>query len=53
MRQYELEELAGIYEGRGLPRDLAHQVATHLTKNDGAPPQPPHLPPASFRLSLQ
>lgn len=34
MRQYELDELTSIYEERGLPRDLAKQVATHLTKND-------------------
>lgn len=36
MRQYELEELAKIYEERGLPKELAHDVAVHLTKNDGA-----------------
>ncbi len=36
MRQYELEELAKIYEERGLPKELAHEVAVHLTKNDGA-----------------
>jgi hypothetical protein len=36
MRLYELNELAGIYEERGLPKDLAKEVAKHLTKNDGA-----------------
>lgn len=35
MRQYELEELTHIYEERGLPHHLAHEVAVHLTKNDG------------------
>jgi VIT1/CCC1 family predicted Fe2+/Mn2+ transporter len=30
----ELAELTGIYEGRGLPRDLAHQVAVELTRKD-------------------
>ncbi len=35
MRLYELNELANIYKERGLPADLAKQVATHLTKNDG------------------
>lgn len=34
MRLFELKELASIYEGRGLPKDLAHEVAKHLTKND-------------------
>lgn len=34
MRLYELNELAGIYEERGLPKDLAKEVAKHLTKND-------------------
>jgi VIT1/CCC1 family predicted Fe2+/Mn2+ transporter len=34
MRQYELEELAKIYEDRGLPKELAHQVAVHFTKHD-------------------
>ena len=32
--QGELAELAGIYEGRGLPPDLATEVATALTAND-------------------
>lgn len=30
----ELEELAGIYEGRGLSRDIAQQIATELTARD-------------------
>ena len=30
----ELAELAGIYEGRGLSRDLARQVAVELTAHD-------------------
>lgn len=30
----ELEELAGIYERRGLPSDLAHRVAEALTEQD-------------------
>ncbi|MGE0028831.1 MAG: VIT family protein [Thermoleophilia bacterium] len=30
----ELEELAGIYERRGLPSDLAHRVAEALTDRD-------------------
>lgn len=34
MRQYELDELAQIYEGRGLPKELARDVAVHLTKNN-------------------
>ena len=34
MRQYEMEELQHIYEERGLPTDLAKDVAMHLTKND-------------------
>jgi len=32
--QGELAELAGIYEGRGLPSELAAEVATALTAND-------------------
>ncbi len=32
--QHELEELAGIYEDRGLDPDLAHQVAVQLTAHD-------------------
>jgi vacuolar iron transporter family protein len=31
---HELNELAGIYEGRGLTPDLAHQVALQLTAHD-------------------
>lgn len=31
---YELNELAGIYVGRGLTLYLAHQVALQLTSND-------------------
>ena len=31
---HELKELAGIYEGRGLDADLAHQVAVQLTAHD-------------------
>ncbi len=31
---HELEELAGIYEDRGLDADLAHQVAVQLTAHD-------------------
>lgn len=38
MRLFELKELARIYEERGLPKELAHEVAKHLTKNDGAGP---------------
>lgn len=37
LREYpepELEELTGIYETRGLPRDLARQVAIALTEHD-------------------
>ena len=34
MRQYEMEELQHIYEERGLPVELAKEVAMHLTKND-------------------
>lgn len=30
----ELKELSDIYEARGLPRDLAQQVAIELTQND-------------------
>ena len=33
-REHELKELARIYERRGLPKDLALQVAIHYTKND-------------------
>lgn len=32
--EHELEELTGIYIGRGLTPDLAHQVAVQLTKHD-------------------
>jgi len=32
--EHELEELTGIYIGRGLAADLAHQVAVQLTKHD-------------------
>jgi VIT1/CCC1 family predicted Fe2+/Mn2+ transporter len=32
--QEELEELAGIYEGKGLDADLAHEVAVQLTAHD-------------------
>jgi len=32
MRQHEMNELVDIYEERGLPRDLAKEVALHLTK---------------------
>ena len=32
--EHELEELAGIYEDRGLDADLAHQVAVQLTAHD-------------------
>ncbi len=32
--QGELEELAEIYEGRGLPKELALQVAVHMHKKD-------------------
>lgn len=32
--EHELEELKGIYIGRGLTPDLAHQVAVQLTKHD-------------------
>ena len=31
---HELQELAGIYVGRGLTSDLAHQVALQLTAHD-------------------
>ena len=34
MRQHEMEELQHIYEERGLPKELAKEVALHLTKND-------------------
>ena len=33
-RQHELEELAAIYESRGLSKSLAKQVATELTEKD-------------------
>ena len=33
-RQHELEELAAIYEGRGLSKPLAKQVAIELTEKD-------------------
>eukprot|EP00891_Asterochloris_glomerata_P009038 jgi/Astpho2/9038/Aster-02700 len=33
-RQHELEELAEIYEQRGLSKPLAHQVAVELTNKD-------------------
>jgi len=32
--EHELEELTGIYIGRGLTPELAHQVATQLTAHD-------------------
>ena len=32
--EHELEELTGIYEGRGVPRDVARDVAIALTKHD-------------------
>ncbi|MDQ6729715.1 MAG: VIT family protein [Actinomycetota bacterium] len=32
--EHELEELTGIYEGRGVPRDLAREVAIVLTERD-------------------
>ena len=38
MRQHEMDELTDIYEQRGLPKDLAKEVALHLTKNDGGRP---------------
>lgn len=31
---HELEELTGIYQAKGLSRDLAHQVAVQLTDHD-------------------
>jgi VIT1/CCC1 family predicted Fe2+/Mn2+ transporter len=34
MPEAELEELAGIYEAKGLTPDLAHQVAEQLTAHD-------------------
>lgn len=34
MPEAELEELTQLYEHKGLPRDLAHQVATQLTEHD-------------------
>ena len=34
MRQHEMEELQHVYEERGLPTELAKEVALHLTKND-------------------
>lgn len=34
MPEQELEELAGLYEQRGLSKDLAHQVAVELTAKD-------------------
>ena len=33
-RQHELEELAAIYENRGLSKDLAKQVAIEFTEKD-------------------
>jgi VIT1/CCC1 family predicted Fe2+/Mn2+ transporter len=32
--EHELEELTGIYEGRGVPRDVAREVAIALTEHD-------------------
>ncbi|MEY4174443.1 MAG: hypothetical protein RI900_1608 [Actinomycetota bacterium] len=32
--EHELEELTGIYQAKGLTRDLAHQVAVQLTDHD-------------------
>ena len=32
--EQELEELTGIYQAKGLPRDLAATVADHLTRHD-------------------
>lgn len=32
--EHELEELIGIYEGRGVPRDVARDVAIALTEHD-------------------
>lgn len=34
MPDEELDELAQIYEDKGLPADLAREVATHLTQHD-------------------
>ena len=34
MPEEELAELTGIYEAKGLPRELAHEVAVALTRND-------------------
>ena len=34
MPEQEVEELAGIYEGRGLDKELAHNVAVQLMKNN-------------------
>lgn len=34
MPEEELEELTAIYQGKGLPRPLAEQVAHHLTEHD-------------------
>lgn len=34
MPEAELEELTGIYEAKGLSRDLAHEVAVQLTAHD-------------------
>ena len=34
MPEEELEELTGMYQGKGLPRPLAEQVAYHLTEHD-------------------
>lgn len=33
--EHELDELTGIYEAKGLPAELAHQVAIALTAKDG------------------
>lgn len=35
MRQHEMNEIIEIYEKRGLPRNLAEQVAWHFTHHDG------------------
>ena len=51
MRLYELNELADIYKERGLPADLAKQVATHLTKNDGEHELDTHPPPPRTHTS--
>ena len=34
MPEEELEELTGMYQSKGLPRQLAEQVAQHLTEHD-------------------